>query len=283
MPTRSAGLVVSQRGPGLGRPVLRRPLGADPDEVAPAAGRRRRGREARCQTVGVQTAPVRRVGRPRLLGDRLGPAQVPGQRLGRVLVRRRPRRWAGGAARPARTARRNVRAAASGVERQRQRAARVETLQRPPAGLVVDDHELAAAVGTSRVVEPVDPAGQRRAPRCASPTVRSTPSGSSLRVEPLDVALDHRRGPAPRQRRDCSSSRKPSRSQPCSSSTPAAAAARRGRRPAASQPASAMCTLAPRLLCAHGGPFGRRRPVEVGEPVAARAVEPGGEPGRRRS
>ena len=58
-----------------------------------------------------------------------------------------------------------------------------------------------------------------------------------------------------RWRADCASSAKPWLIQPWSSRSPATAGVRRasGSR---HHPASALCTLAPTLLCAHGGPFG---------------------------
>ena len=238
--------------PGLGRPVLRRALGADPDEVAPPAGRRRRGREraASRRRPDRPGTPCRPPPSPRRAPR---PTQVSGQRLGRVLVADHL------VARQVVQLDLDARAAEGpgrrqGVERQRQRAADVEHGQRPPAGLVVDDHQLAAAVRAEPVVEPVDPAGQREhlgagrhrpldAQRLvvAGPAARRTARPS--------------RGPGRARATTGSSSRKPSRSQAFSSSRPAATAERRAGS-SRQKPASARCTLAPRLLCAHGGPFG---------------------------
>ncbi len=53
---------------------------------------------------------------------------------------------------------------------------------------------------------------------------------------------------------DCREPAKPSSIQPRSSKSPAAGTVR-SRRDSRHHPASALCTLAPRLLCAHGGPL----------------------------
>jgi hypothetical protein len=53
---------------------------------------------------------------------------------------------------------------------------------------------------------------------------------------------------------DCASSAKPSLIQPRTSSAPAASDVRRARG-SRHQPAKALWTLAPRLLCAQGAPF----------------------------
>lgn len=84
-------------------------------------------------------------------------------------------------------------------------------------------------------------------------TVRSTPTGSSdgSRVPVYDITMSRARS---RHSVDCSWSRKPSVSQPRVSRTPATAGVRRsyGSRHHA---ARALCTDAPTLLWAHGGPF----------------------------
>ena len=85
-------------------------------------------------------------------------------------------------------------------------------------------------------------------------TVRSTPTGSSAGSSPATYPSTICRAQS-RYRADCAPLAYPSVIQPWSSSAPAASTVRRasGSR---HQPASALCTLAPRLLCAHGGPFG---------------------------
>jgi len=85
-------------------------------------------------------------------------------------------------------------------------------------------------------------------------TVRSTPVGSSAGSSPATYASTIPRAQS-LYLADCASLAYPSVIQPWSSSAPAASTVRRasGSR---HQAASALCTLAPRLLCAQGGPFG---------------------------
>ncbi len=85
-------------------------------------------------------------------------------------------------------------------------------------------------------------------------TVRSTPTGSSAGSSPAAYSSTRDRAQS-RYLADCSSFANPSEIQPVVTSAPAACGVRRdsGSR---HQPASALCTDAPTLLCAHGGPLG---------------------------
>jgi hypothetical protein len=84
-------------------------------------------------------------------------------------------------------------------------------------------------------------------------TVRSTPTGSSAGSSPATYDSTISRAHS-RYLADWASLAYPSLIQPESSSPPAACVVRLGSG-SRHQPASALWTLAPRLLCAHGGPF----------------------------
>ena len=244
---------------------------AVPPVVAPGAGRAGARREHLVVAVGGQAVAHPLVGGGALLGDVLGAAQVPGQRLlgvrpgddvagGQVVqlhpVAGPPQRAPGG----------------QRVQRQGHRAARVVRGQQVPSGLVIHDDELGPGV------EAVDPPGDRDLVRAG----RDRPFHAERlvgRVEPGDVALHHGDGALALAHR-LGLVRE-------ALVDPAAVhQGARGRDGALGQrqpPPAGQGVV-------HGGaeavvrprrPLGRRRPVQVAHPVPARAVQPGGQPGRR--
>ena len=209
------------------------------------------------------------------------PQRLPGRRRALVLARR-PRRTPRRCPRPAaaawpatpacaprpapvpvgrwcsstrRQGRRSTRSRGQRVQRQRQRGAGVVDGQHVPAGLVVDDDQVRLiAPRRPPVVQPVDAAGHGDQ---VGPGGHRALHADRLAggIEAGHVLLDHlparaagARPTARRRRSRRSASRTPAGHRPRSTV--------RSRRGSRHQPASALCTLAPRLLWAHGGPLG---------------------------
>jgi pimeloyl-ACP methyl ester carboxylesterase len=245
--------------------------------VAPATARPWPGREHLVQPAVGLPGPVLQVRSGAFSSDVLGPAKLPVQRGGRVLPGEDP---------PGRQVMQLDPAAGppqhplggKRIERERQRASRVVNRKQVLAGLVVDDHELSGAVRPAPVIEPVDPAGHgdlaglhRDGPLY--------PGRLMGRIEPAHIAFDHLPGLVPVQRRVLGAGE--ALVDPASLQQ---LPRRRDRplRPRQSPPvgqrvvhARAEAVVRPRRS------LRRWRAVQIGHPVPARAVQPGGQPRRR--
>ncbi len=158
-----------------------RSLGAVPYVIAPpapAAGARRE------DLVAAPAFARALVGIPAFTGDRLGPAQLPGERLvgvipGQHLARRQMMQFHLGAG-PVQRAGRGQR-----VDRERQRTAGVVDGERVPPGLVIDHDELSVAG-----IQPVDAAGE--GDQVGAGRHRAFHADRLVRgIQPGNVPLDH--------------------------------------------------------------------------------------------
>jgi pimeloyl-ACP methyl ester carboxylesterase len=251
---------------------------AVPQVVAPAAGRARPRREHLVVLLGRQRRAHALVRLGTLGGDLFGPAQVPEQRLRRVL----PAEHLSGRQvvqfhAPALTAQHSR--GGERVQRERERAARVVHAQHMAAGLVVDHDQLGAlSVVWRSQVQPVDPPGDRDhvGPRCHGAL---HPDRLVGRIQPDDVRLHHLARPVPVPRRLCVAH--------VPLGDPALLEQRAGRvhgAPGERQPppgGQRVVHAGAEAVVRPGRPFRRHWPVEVAHPVPPRAVEPGSQPGRR--
>ena len=254
-------------------------LGAEALVVAPAAAGRRLRREHLVVAGRGQRRAHPLIGLGALLGDLLGPPQVPRQALvgvrpGEHLAARQMMQLHLPAV--------AVQRARGGdrVQGKRERTARVVHREHVAARLVVDDDELGPvrAVRARPCVETVDPPGdrdhvgaRRHRPLHADRLVR--------RVEAGDVAFHQAARPVPVPGR-----LRVAREPLVDPARRDERAGRRHRAPRQRQPpparervvhARADAVVRPRR------PLGRGRPIQVAHPVAARAVQPGRQPGRR--
>ena len=252
---------------------------AGPLVVAPAAAGRRLRREHLVVLGRGELRAHPLIGLGALLGHLLGPPQMPPQGLVGV----RP-----GEHLPARQVMQldlpavAVQRARGGdrVQRERERTARVVHREQVAAGLVVDHDELGAvrAVRARPGVEPVDPTGDRD--HLGSRRHRPLhPDRLVGRVETGDVQLHQPARPVPVAGRLRAG--REALADPALRDEPARGlhrAPRQRQPPPAGQRvvhARADAVVRPRR------PLGHHRPVEVAHPVPARAVQPGGKPGRR--